>query len=392
MAKKRASGEGTVRQRKDGMWEGYTPRDEFGKRKKRVRATQREVIAALAHLRDGGRRAEDEKGGRQTVKALLWAWLAIKRDDIRPKTADSYERTIRNHIEAADIARLRIEKLTADHIEVWYDRLRKQADRTARYAKMILGEALDYAVQKKWITENPTRAKHLKRKAKAARPIAPLTPDEARRLLEAVAGHRLEVLYRVALSLGLRRGEVLALRWSDVDLENRTIAITGTLDRIGGQLLRGKPKTKSSGTTLPLPRSLVQALQHHRDKQADERRKLTDAGAWKGSDYVFVSTVGTPIEPRNLVRQFKVFLAKAGLPESTRFHDLRHSCATLLIAQGEHPRVVMQYLRHTRISTTMDLYGHVYEDAHAAAAERLDATLEIAPVEERTLELTPRKY
>lgn len=386
--KKRADGEGTVRQRKDGKWEGYTPRNEFGKRKKRVRATQKEVIAALAELRDRGKRAEEEKDGKQTVRALLNVWMAVKSPDLRPRTADSYTRTIRNHIETADLARLRIERLSADHVEVWYDRLRKKADRTARYAKMILAEALDYAVQKKWLTENPARAKHLRRKMKPSAPIAPLTPEQARALLEAVAGHRLDALYRVALSLGLRRGEVLALRWKDVDLDAGTLHITGTLQRIGGQLARGKPKTEASAGALPIPRALVAALLRHRERQTEERKGLAAVDAWQETGYVFVSTVGTPIEPRNLVRQFKMFLKRAGLPTSTRFHDLRHSCATLLIAQGEHPRVVMQYLRHTRISTTMDLYGHVYEDAHQAAAERLDAVLDIAPRE--TLEIHPK--
>lgn len=387
MAKKRASGEGTIRQRADGKWEAYTPRDEFGRRKKFVRSTQREALAELAHLRDKGRHAEEEKGARQTVGALLHTWLEVKRGDIRPKTYDSYARTIKGHLDTADLARLRLEKLTADHVEVWYDRLRRSADRTARYAKMILGEALDYAVAKKWLVENVARAKHLKRKAKPPRPIAPLSPAQARALLDAASGHRLEALYRVALSLGLRRGEVLALRWQDVDLDTGTLAITGTLQRVAGQLQRGKPKTKSSAAVLPLPRSLALVLRRHQAAQQIERERLSEIGAWTETGYIFCSNVGTPLEPRNLVRHFKTLLVRAGLPETTRFHDLRHSCATLLIAQGEHPRVVMQYLRHTRISTTMETYGHIYEEIHALAAERLDAVLDVGEAE--LLELAP---
>jgi len=392
---RRAAGEGTVLQRTDGKWEGYTPRNEFGKRKKFVRATQREVLSALAQHRDKGKHAEDAKGGRQTLAMLMDAWQLVKADDVRPRTRDSYARCIKAHIAGATIGRLRIEKLTSAHVETWYDALRKptekrKTDRTARYAKMILSEALDYALARGWVTENVARAKHLRRKQSARPPIAPLTLEQARALLDAVAGHRLEALYIVALSLGLRRGELLALRWADVDLEKATLTVSGTLQRVGGKLQRGAPKTDASAAVLPLPRPVVNALRRHLDRQAVERERLTEIGAWKETGYVFVSTVGTPIEPRNLVRQFKEFLVKAGLPATIRFHDLRHSCATLLIAQGVHPRVVMQYLRHTRISTTMDLYGHIYEDAHAAAAEGLGALLEL-DVEERVIEFVPRK-
>jgi integrase len=390
VARKRANGEGTVRQRGDGKWEGYTPRDEFGKRRKVIRGTQREVLSALAGFRAQAQRARDESGAKQTVAALLDVWFSVKRQDLRPKTADSYSRTIRDHLTTAPFARLRIEKLTSGHVETWYDALRAKADRTARYAKRLLAQALDYAVDRGWLSVNAARAKHLKRKAKAPKPYRPLTLAEARALLDAVSSHRLEALYIVALSLGLRRGEVLALRWDDLDLVRGTLKVSGTLQRVAGNLQRGQPKTEASAATLPLPRPVVVALLAHQARQQVEREKLSEIDAWTECGLVFVSNVGTPIEPRNLIKQFKRMLKKAGLPETIRFHDLRHSCATLLIAQGVHPRVVMQHLRHTRISTTMDTYGHIFEDAHAAAAEQLGALLELSAEDERVIEFVPK--
>lgn len=410
--KRRAAGEGTVRQRADGKWEGYTTRDEFGKRKKRVRDTQREVLAALAQLRDKGKRAEDEKDGRQFFRAFLPDWVdRVKRPKLRERTHEDYSGTIRRHI-LPTFGSMRIKAMNSLHVEHWHAKLHAKHPRVAGYAKMILAEALDYAKKKGWVEYNAAREAECAPQPAPA-PIAPLTPEQARAFLEVIAGHRLEVLYRLALSLGLRRGEVLGIKWEDVDLDKGTIRIAGTLQRSGGKLKRGKTKTEGSAAVLPLPRSLVIALRQHKERQAEERKKLIDAGVWIETGYVFISTVGTPLEPRNIVRQFKGFLVRAGIrviehervvkdhhgkkrkqtvkTSEVRFHDLRHSCATLLIAQGEHPRTVMQYLRHTRISTTMDLYGHVYDEAHAAAAERLDAVLEIAPREDRVLELEPRK-
>lgn len=384
-SKKRAAGEGCIRQRSDGKWEGYTSRDAFGKRRKVVRATQREALSALAGLK--AQPSVSAKAGTVKIRALLDDWLSrVKSPAVRPRTALNYAALIRLHI-VPTFGSMQVAKLTDLHIERWYAPLYAAKPYTAKAARILFCQALDYAVKKGWISANPIRAAELMT-CDPAREIQPLTVDQARALLEATQGHRLEALYLVALTLGLRRGEVLALLWEDVDLEKGTLRISGTLQRVGGQLVRGKPKTDTSAARIPLPRPVVAALRKHKAQQAIEREQLSQIGAWTATDYVFVSTVGTPIDPRNLLTQFKMFLRRAGLPETIRFHDLRHSCATLLIAQGVHPRVIMQYLRHARISTTMDLYGHVYEDAHAAAAEGLGALLELD--DDRVLELPPK--
>jgi integrase len=224
--------------------------------------------------------------------------------------------------------------------------------------------ALNQAVKWRLISYNVAALTEAPRVEK--REIEPLTMEQARALLEAVRGDPYEALYRIALSLGLRRGEILGLRPADVDLERRELRVSGALQRVRGKLVRTAPKTKPSLRTLPLPDTVYQVLAEHL------RRQLQ---IFPNAEYVFVSRNGTPIDPHNLLRRFKAGLKRANLPSSVRFHDLRHSCATFLIAQGEHPRVIMDILGHAQMSTTMDIYGHVMPSTQRAAAARLDGIL-----------------
>ena len=156
-----------------------------------------------------------------------------------------------------------------------------------------------------------------------------LTPSEAARFLAFTTGNRLEALYRVALSLGLRQGEALGLRWGDIDLDARSLRIAVALQPIGGELLLVGPKTAQARRTLPLPATLVAALRRHRARQDAERAKA--GAAWQGRDLVFCTRTGMPIHRRNLIRAFHTLRERAGLPPM-RFHDLRHSCLSLLAA------------------------------------------------------------
>jgi integrase len=205
--------------------------------------------------------------------------------------------------------------------------------------------------------------------------------NNKRALLSAVAGHRLEALYRVALSLGLRRSEVLGLRWADIDFDQALLRVTGALQRIRGKLERSTTKTVASAQPITLTPVLLASLRQHRETQSRERAEAGEQ--WNDHGLVFTTRIGTPIEPRNLIRHFKTVLKKAALPPTIRFHDLRHSCATLLIAQGVHPRVVMEILRHSQISTTMNTYAHVLprlqRDATTKIEELLDASDEEPP-------------
>jgi integrase len=168
------------------------------------------------------------------------------------------------------------------------------------------------------------------------------------------------------LGLGFRRGEALALRWADIDLKRRRLSVTGTIQRVNGKLERSAPKTDASLRTLPLPQEMVRVLEAQQ-RLAAEREQCAE---WEEHDLVFPSQVGTPIEPGNLHRHFKELLKAAQLPETTRLHDLRHACASFLIAEGVNPKVVQEILGHTKISTTMDIYAHVLHETQREALEK----------------------
>lgn len=161
--------------------------------------------------------------------------------------------------------------------------------------------------------------------------IHPLSPDQAHLLQQAAKGERLEALYTVALSLGLRRGEILGLRWDDIDLERSTLRVNQALQRIGGKLRQEETNTPRSRRTVALHPAIVSSLIAHRARQLQER--LLTPSEMAKERLAFTSLVGTPLDPCNMLRDFSRVLAKAGLPR-IRFHDLRHSAASLLLAEG----------------------------------------------------------
>jgi integrase len=185
----------------------------------------------------------------------------------------------------------------------------------------------------------------------------PLSPDEARRLIEAVSGDALEALYVLGVQTGMRQGELLALKWEDVDLNEGVIHIRHTLARSRGRITLGEPKTKGSRRPVHLTDMAVAALKTHLERQLDEIERLGDL--YRDNGLVFTSGVGTLINPTNLRRRsFAPLLQRAGLPR-VRFHDLRHTCATLLFSKGAHPKHVQELLGHATVAITLDTYSHV---------------------------------
>jgi integrase len=188
-----------------------------------------------------------------------------------------------------------------------------------------------------------------------------LTAEQARSSLKAAQGDRLEALYVLAITTGLRQGELLGLRWQDVDLERRRLQLVRQL------------KTRQSRRAVLLPELAVTALVDHRARQAAEREQ--QGGGWEEHGLVFPNLAGRPLNPNNLrQRSFFPLLARAGLPR-IRFHDLRHGCATLLLGEGVHPKVVSDLLGHSQIGITLDLYSHVSATMQAVAAEAMGRLL-----------------
>jgi integrase len=204
--------------------------------------------------------------------------------------------------------------------------------------------------------------------------MQPLSRDQVRIFLDTVRGDRMEALYVLAVTAGLRQGELLALKWEDVDLEgaNPTLEVRRSLSETRGRRSFVTPKS-GRGRHLRLSRRAVSALRAHRKRQLEER--VRKAGLWEDIGLVFPSEVGSPMSGRNLYRAFKIRVKRASLPETLRFHDLRHTCATLLLRQGVHVKYVQELLGHADISLTLNVYSHVLPDMCDAAVSAMDAVL-----------------
>jgi integrase len=178
--------------------------------------------------------------------------------------------------------------------------------------------------------------------------------------------------------MGLRQGEALGLRWQDVDLELGYLRVSKQLQRIASRLQLVEPKTSRSRRSLAMPGSIVERLREHRARQGDEKRVAGDR--WVDAGFVFTTLEGKPLDGTAISKQFHQHLERAGLAPR-RFHDLRHSCATLLLVQGVSPRVVMEVLGHSQIGLTMNTYSHVIPELGREAADRIDRLLRVHEVE-----------
>jgi integrase len=193
-------------------------------------------------------------------------------------------------------------------------------------------------------------------------------------LVEFVSEDRLAALYVLAVTAGLRQGELSGLKWEDVDLDHGILRVKRTLSGIkGGKPVFGTPKTAKGRRSVQLTVKAVEALEKHRERQIEERKRLVEL--WRDWDLVFPTRVGTPISRHNLVaRSFKPLLVRAGLPD-IRFHDLRRTCATLMLVVSTNPKVVQEMLGHANVSITLDTYSHLLPNMQGEAVGRLDNLL-----------------
>lgn len=373
MAKKRAHGEGLIRKRPDGRWEarlrvpGQEPKSIYGK-------TQKEVREKLQALREDVRKGVPVASEKPTLGQFLDGWLedTVKKQN-RPRTHESYQSLVRLHIKPA-LGKRPLAKLSPQEVQAFMNDKQDAglSPRTVQYLRAVLRRALGQAV--KWGLA-PRNVAALTDPPRIEREeVAVWTPDEARAFLKDIRGHRLEALYTVALAIGLRQGEALGLRWSDVDLDAGVVRVRVQLQFIDKKFRLVEPKTAQSRRTISLPPFAVTALREHRARQLQDR--LLAGEGWQGETWglVFMTKRGTPLDGKNVTHRFQDWLKRQNLPRM-RFHDLRHACASLLLAQGVHPRVVMEILGHTQIGMTMNTYSHVIPALQQEAAGRMDALL-----------------
>lgn len=403
MAGRRANHEGSIYQREsDGKWcasvtlPGGQRKVIYGRTREEV---SRKLIKLLGSVQDGQPVRTDE---RLTVGAYLDRWLEeAVQPRVRRRTYDFYEGHVRLYLKPP-LGRVRLTQLTVLQVQAMLNGLQDRVSpRTVQYARATLRTALNRAI--KWgllarnvaaLADPPAAPRH---------EIEPLSVDEARTLLAAAVrprpgllgehGHRLAHLLVVALSTGLRSGELLGLRWGDVDLERGALSVRASLERLPRrtrpQEAQGAedawrltaPKSDRARRTLPLTMGARAALVAQ--KRAVTRMRVLCGPRWceqpggERGGFVFPSTVGTPLSHRNVYREYQALLAEAGLPPK-RFHDLRHTCASFLQASGADLRTVMAVLGHSQISHTADTYTHLLPAVLDEAAAKLDALLAAA--------------
>jgi integrase len=371
MAPRRGNGEGSISQRPNGTWQGAV-RLPDGRRKYVYGQSRDEVrrkLGATIHALETGT-FSDARG--ITVGEFLDRWLEeVVKPTVRPWTLAGYEVHVRLHLKPL-IGKVPLDRLTPMHVQQLMNR--RIADgmkpKSVRYIRGTLRTALSHGVKWGLLTRNVAALVSSPRVEPYE--INPLTPAEAHILLQSLKGDRLEALYSVALTMGLRQGEALGLRWQDVDLDLGYVRISKQLQRIDGRLQLVEPKTARSRRVIAVPTTIANGLREHRDRQNAEK---TQAGEmWSDSGLVFTGPEGKPLDGSAISKQFHRVLERAGLAQR-RFHDLRHSCATLLLVQGVSPRVVMDVLGHSQIGLTMNTYSHVIPDLRRDAADRMDHLL-----------------
>ena len=376
MSKKRENGEGSIHRRKGGGWcAQYTVYTAKGRKRKTLYGkTRLEVAAKLAKAlsdREGGITFDADN---LRLGDYLQRWLEdSKKGSVKRVTYEGYARQVRNHL-VPTLGRIKLRALTPAHLRGLY---REKTDtglsaRTVGYIHTTIHNALEQAVKDGLVPRNV--ADVVKPPQLCKEEIQPLTPAQTKSFLEAVGGHRFEALYVLAVTAGPRQGELLGLKWEDIALDRKLLQVKRTLSGTkGGEPVFSNPKSAKGRRSVKLTARAVEALRKHRERQLEEREEV--AGLWQNHGLVFPTRIGTPMSRHNLVaRSFKPLLKRAGLPE-IRFHDLRHTCATLMLAVGANPKVAQETLGHANVTITLDTYSHLLPNMQNEVAEKVNELL-----------------
>lgn len=366
-----SNGEGSVRKRPDGSYEiRVTAQDALG-RKKRLSLygkTRKEVIAKRDALK------VEEAGGvlamphTTTLGDYLTSWLEHTARELKPTTHQSYAYLVETHI-TPRLGHLPLQQLVPLHVEGMITAMLEQglSARTTSYARAVLRRALQQALR--WGLVGRNVAQNVAPPKKVNKEMQAWTPEQASAFLSVAEDDHLYPVFYLAIMTGMRRGELLGLRWQDVDEVGLKLNIRQNLVIVNHRPQFIEPKTTRSRRSIHVASETMQVLQRHR---AAIRGMKARAGArWQEHDLVFPSSVGTPLGTYHLNRTWWYLQAKAELPR-IRFHDLRHTYASLALANKISPKVVSDRLGHANVAFTLQTYAHVYEEEHRAAA--LDST------------------
>jgi len=378
MAKRRSNGEGNIRKRKDGRWEGrYTAgiNPENGKQifKNVLGKTQVEVKEKLKKALADSQKLDLAKQGKYTVGTWMDAWFEnVAKIKVRPSSHQTYRGYIDNHIKP-NIGNIPLEKLTTMELQKLYRKLltsgrveRIEAEKqpkglsakTVRNINQVISSAMDLAVAQKIILENPTNACSLPRVEH--KEMQTISAEQLQSFLEAAKRSGVYEMYYIELSTGLRRGELLGLKWEDIDMKQGIIRVRRQISRIDGKIVEAPLKTKNSYRAVTISSQAVEVLKAQKKKTDDE--------------YVFPSPNGGPISPDSVNNMLHRVLDRAGIPR-VRFHDMRHTFATLALQNGVDIKTVSGMLGHFSAGFTLDTYAHVTTSAQKEAAQTIENIL-----------------
>jgi integrase len=375
MAGKRGNGEGTIYQRgSDNRWMGviqlgYSANGRPIRRTVSAK-TRAEVVKKFKELQrnvDSGLPVPDAT---ITVSGLFETWRQdVLSHQVSKSCGDHYMSVARNHI-VPTLGRKKLTDLTTSDV----DRLISQkiaeglSISTVRRIRSVLAQAVDQGIRWGWVNRNVATLARAPRSVRSEGRT--LTVPEARLFLEHLKGHRLETLFTLMLMTGLRRGEALGLKWTDLDTKKGVLTVRRQLLREDEGLITRDTKTQRSRRVINLPRPMLDILKAHHKKQEKARTAL--GVGWVDSGFIFTTEIGGPLDPRNLLRDFKKVCADAGLGD-WHLHELRHSAASLMLASGVKLQVVSEVLGHSSIRMTADVYGHILDpDRESAAAAMAD--------------------
>jgi integrase len=387
MAGKRGQNEGTIRQRKDGTWEARYSlgRDKDGRQiQKSIYDKERNVVAkklnlALSLINSG----ENIKESKATLYSWMMEWLdTYKKPNCAETSYESHRCIVRNCIKGKPLGNMQLNKIKKHHIQDALNGLQNTPS-MAKKAYILLKESLNEAVENKMIKENPIGKMKAPKVEQAQVQI--LTLEEQDKFIRALDGNKFQVILMLALQTGLRIGELCGLKWSDLDLERKTITVKRRVkrtkvifdDKSKGnktEILIRPPKTAKSRRTIPLMESAVIALQQHKKEQKilEMKHKLV----WRNEKWIFTLLDGKLLEPNLLDRQFKAVLKTAGLP-SINFHALRHTFVSRLLEAGENIKTISELIGHTDVAFTLNKYAHILPEQKQSAVDSIDKLFSI---------------
>ncbi len=381
MAKRRGDGEGSIYETTDGRWRaevslGYQAN---GKPRRKViyGRTRLDVSEALKRTLREQQVGINVKPERQTVSSFLDSWLdGTVRPKNRPQTLRSYSWLVNTHLKP-HLGKLTLEKLSPQRVQTFLAERHSSglSAGTVKHIRATLRAALSHAHRWGLVHQNAAKLVTIPRGDRYKPSV--LAPTEAREFLRIASAHRSGPLLITGITMGLRRGELLALRWRDIDLETASIHVRHSLERVKGRGLNlSEPKSEKAKRSLRLPGVTVKALTEQR--QAQQVARQWAGSRWVDGDFVFTTSIGTPLPPETVNGELASALEAARLPH-IRFHDLRHSCASLLLSLGVHPKLVQETLGHSTFALTMDTYSHMIPALRNEVADRMDSVFSSTP-------------